>query len=298
MFKWFLFVLLLVLTISFVGCNRTPDINININNYHDTTDVDDTLPNIITSSEVGVLSTKIIVGKVEKYGVFAKRSSINVNRLILEFSNNAGYSKKDTTSISVPQGSTDTINKIIDSLPALRTYKVVVRTLDLLDSVIHKDSTTFVILPKDTVNVTLNLASLFTIYEANFLNIPDTVQSGTGEKSSIKVDSLVVFLDASAVADSSVKPSAFAKGSNIKVTFDYVKVGSHDVKLEAFGTINDYTGVLYRGTKTISFGNSDATEVITMNWVGPITGTGSLEVRIGKIGKITANVTLPGTIIP
>lgn len=296
MFKSLLFVLLVVG--SFIGCNRTPDIIVNINNYYDTTDTKDTCPNPAVSKDVGSLSAKIIVGKVEKYGSLAKKSSINVNRLILQFTNNASYSKNDTTSISIPQGTADTITKVLDSLPALRTYKVVAKTLDQLDSVIHKDSTTFVILPADTTNVTLNLASLFTVYEANFLNIPDTVQSGTGEKSSVKVDSLVISLDASAVADSSVRPSAFVKGSNVKVTFDYVRVGEHTVKLEAFGTINDYTGLLYSGTKVILFGNSDATKTVTMSWVGPITGTGSIEVRIGKVGKVTANGTLPGTIIP
>jgi hypothetical protein len=288
--------LVISLLVFMIGCGQ-PDIFVTVNNYIDTTEVDKPIDTCSTK-EVGSLSAKVILGKVDVYGL-AKVAAINVNRLVLEFSNNSTYTLKDTTSISIPQGTADTITKLFPSLPALRTYKVVAKTLDTRDSVIHKDSTTFVILPSDTTYVTLNLLPLFTVYEANFLSMPDTVQSGTGEKSSIGVDSLVVYIDGSAVADSSVRPLFFTESSNVKVTFDYVRVGSHSIVLEAYGTINDYTGVLYRGSKTVLFDASvDNVETVTMSWVGPTTGTGSIEVRIGRVGKVTANGTLPGTIIP
>lgn len=287
---------LVIIMLFIISCGQ-PDVFVTVNNYIDTTNIKTPIDTGSIQC-VGSLSAKVILGKVDVYGL-SKRTAINVNRLVLEFSNNAFYTLKDTTSISIPQGIADTINKVFVSLPALRTYKVVAKTLDTRDSVIHKDSTTFIILPSNTTYITLNLLPLFTVYEANFLSIPDTVQSGTGEKSSVSIDSLVVYVDGSFVADSSVKPLFFIKNSNIKVIFDYVRVGTRIITLEAFGTINNYTGVLYRGSKSVVFGASiDNIEIVTMSWVGPTTGTGSIEVRIGRVGKVTANGTLPGTIIP
>jgi hypothetical protein len=53
---------------------------------------------------------------------------------------------------------------------------------------------------------------------------------------------------------------------------------------------------LFRGTTTINVGaGSDSTVALSLGWVGPTTGTGRLQVQLGKVGKVTVNGTLPGT---
>jgi hypothetical protein len=42
----------------------------------------------------------------------------------------------------------------------------------------------------------------------------------------------------------------------------------------------------------------DSTLAITLDWVGPTTGSGNLDATLGKVGKITINGTLPGTVLP
>lgn len=295
--------MILAMLALIVGCSKQPDIIININNCDsETTELEDTIPIVDpTGDEIGSVAMNIVLGKVTKIKALQKRAAINVDQLILQLTNNATPPDtiNDTTAISIPQGSADTISKIFDDIAALRTWKVVAKTNDALDSVIHWDSTTFVVYPADTTEITLDLLPLFSVYEANFLSIPDTVQSGTGEKSPVGLDSLVIYMDGNAVADSSVKPLFFVDGSNVKLSFDYVSIGTHSVKLEAYGTINDFTGLLYQGTTSLTFSAGvDDVQSVTMNWVGPTTGTGTIEVTIGRIGKVTANGTLPGTIIP
>ena len=272
-------VLMSLFALTFCFCSRDSDVGVNVT------------PNF---------GNVIMYINVDKIPIaLHKTKSITVSKLLMKLTNNAIPSDtvNDTSSINITQGNSGTVTKTITGLKALKTWKVVAWTKDLKDSVIHKDSASFIVLPSDTAKVTLNLSALFGVYEADFKSIPDTVTSSTGEKSSIKVDSLVVMIDGNVVADSA-KSTGFVKGSTIAVSFDYVRIGSHTILLKAFGTINTYSGLLFSGISTIVFLTGiDNSGSITMNWVGPTTGTSNIQVVIGRVGKIITNGTLPGTIL-
>jgi hypothetical protein len=67
----------------------------------------------------------------------------------------------------------------------------------------------------------------------------------------------------------------------------------------AYGPMNywDVANPLFSGSTTINVGTgADSTVALNLAWVGPTTGTGKLEVQLGKVGKVTVNGTLPGTV--
>ena len=169
-------------------------------------------------------------------------------------------------------------------------------------SVIHTGSTSsFFVKPADTASVTLNLTSRFAMYEANFNSLPDSISSstsGTG-KDKLNLNPVVLKVDGVIMADSLLASGYFAGNQSVKVFFDYIAPGSHTVTLEAYGVLNTYSGVLYSGVSTFTaVAGVDDTKSLSLNWVGPTTGTGKLTVTLGKVGKVTVNGALPGTVIP
>ena len=61
--------------------------------------------------------------------------------------------------------------------------------------------------------------------------------------------------------------------------------------------LHTYSGILYSGSSnfTVAAGIDD-TKAVTLNWVGPTTGTGKLTVVIGKVGKVIVNGSLTGVV--
>ncbi|MEO6097103.1 MAG: hypothetical protein ABIW76_16055 [Fibrobacteria bacterium] len=241
-------------------------------------------------------TTTVILGKV---GALAKANTINLSRLIVTGTSNAvpADSFKDTTAVS---GNTQvTITKNY-TLKPLRSWTLAAKTLDAKDSIIHTGTTaSFYVKPADTAAISLNLASRFAMYQANFNSLPDSISSstpGTG-KDAVKIKRVVMKLDGAIKADSSVS-GQFSGGQSVSVFFDYVGIGSHGVVLEAYGDLNTYSGLLFSGTSTFTVSaGTDDTKSITLGWAGPTTGTGKLSVVIGKVGKVTINGALPGTLL-
>ena len=242
-------------------------------------------------------STTVVLGKV---GALAKAGSVSLAKLII-----LGISAatppdtiRDTSSIS--GNSQVTVSRVF-TLKPLRNWTLTAKSLDTKDSVIHQGSTAaFYVKPADTAVVSLSLASRFAMYQANFNSLPDSISSsvnGTG-KDAIAIKRVVLKLDGSIKADSSA-PTRFSGGQTVSIFFDYVGIGSHAVALEAYGDVNQQANsLLYSGTTTFTVSaGADDTKSVTLGWVGPTTGAGKISVVLGKVGKVTLNGTLPGTLL-
>jgi hypothetical protein len=241
-------------------------------------------------------STTVVLGKV---GALAKSSSIALSKLIILGVSAAAPPDTIRDTSSVSGNSQVTVTRVF-TLKPLRNWTLAAKTLDSRDSVVHQGSTaSFYVKPADTAVVSLNLASRFAMYQANFNSLPDSIASsasGTG-KDVLKIKRVVMKLDGAIKADSSA-PTQFSGGQSVSLFFDYVAISTHAVALEAYGDLNSYSGLLYSGTTTFSVSaGTDDTKTVTLAWVGPTTGSGRISVTLGKIGKVTVNGTLPGTLL-
>lgn len=236
-----------------------------------------------------------------------KTALIQMDKLVIEYTSNAGDVVRDTitgsTSPALDSVSTTGQTVVVNrSLKALRSWKIVVASHDRLDSVIHKDSASIpAMYVGDTAVVNLNLSSRFTMYEAKFLNLPDSIQAATpGQpKQVLCVNRLVLKIDGVVARDSVASP-CFTKLETHTLAYDYVKVGNRNIQLLAYGPMNswDVNSPLFSGSTTVNAGAGvDATVPLTLTWVGPTTGTGRLDVELGRVGKVIVNGTLPGTVL-
>jgi hypothetical protein len=244
----------------------------------------------------GAVSATLSLGKV---GVLSKSNTINLQKLILTAVSSASPADtvRDTTTVN--GNAAVTVVRSL-TLKPLRNWTLSAKTVDAQDSVIHTGSTSpFFVYPADTAAVSLNLASKFSMYQANFNSLPDSISSsvsGTG-KDKLNLKRVVLKVDGVAM-DDSIAAAYFAGGASIPLYFDYVTVGTHTITLEAYGDLHTFTGLLYTGTATYTTSaGSDATQTMNLAWVGPTTGTGKLTVTLGKIGKVTLNGALPGTVL-
>src|SRR6185295_14140280 len=121
-------------------------------------------------------------------------------------------------------------------------------------------------------------------------------------KQVLHLNHLVLKVDGVIKVDSFATPGPyFTPLATSILSYDYVTVGSHVIQLLAYGPMYAWnvSNPLFSGSTTINVATGvDNTTPLTLAWVGPTTGTGSLSAAIGKVGKVTVTGTLPGTIIP
>lgn len=244
------------------------------------------------------VKSTVVLGKV---GVLSKSNTINLQKLILTAVSSATPADTVRDTSTVNGNAQVTVLRVL-TLSPLRNWTVHAKSLDAKDSVIHQGSSAaFFVKPADTADVTLNLTSRFSMYEARFNSLPDSISSsvsGTG-KDKLNLNRVVLLVDGVIKADSVLASGFFSGNQNVTVFWDYITPGAHTVTLEAYGVLHNYTGKLYSGAQTFtSTAGTDDTRSVTLNWVGPTTGTGKLTVTLGKVGKVTINGGLPGTVIP
>ena len=129
----------------------------------------------------GLVKSSILLGKV---GALTKSSTINLQKLIVTAVSSA--SPADTVRDTTTVNGNDAVTVLRTlTLKPLRNWIINARTLDAKDSVIHSGSTSsFFVKPSDTTAVSLNLTSKFSMYQANFNTLPDSISStlsGTGK---------------------------------------------------------------------------------------------------------------------
>jgi hypothetical protein len=251
-----------------------------------------------TSPSNAAVKSTIVLGKV---GVLSKTSTISLQKLILTAVSSATPADTVRDTATVSGNSQVTVLRVLTLAP-LRNWTISAVSKDAKDSVIHQGTTaSFFVKPADTAEVTLNLTSRFSMYQANFNTLPDSISSsvsGTG-KDKLNLNRVTLLVDGVVKADSILSSGYFAGNQSVSIFWDYIAPGSHTITLEAYGVLHNYTGKLYSGSSTFSStAGTDDTRSVTLNWVGPTTGTGRLTVTIGKVGKVTINGGLPGTVIP
>jgi hypothetical protein len=245
----------------------------------------------------GAVKATMLLGKV---GALSKASTIDLRKLILEAVSSATPPDTVRDTAVVSGNVAVTVLRTL-TLKPLRNWMINAKTLDAKDSVVHQGATgVFFVQPADTAAVSLNLTSRFAMYQANFNTLPDSISSstsGTG-KDKLNLNRMVLKVDGIIKGDSLLAATFFAGGANVSLYFDYITPGSHTVTLEAYGVLHTYAGLLYSGSSTFSVSaGSDDTRSVTLNWVGPTTGTGKLTVTLGKVGKVIVNGSVPGSVI-
>jgi hypothetical protein len=249
-----------------------------------------------SNQQPGRLVSTVVLGKV---GALGKSGAINLSKLIITGISTTTPPDTVRDTSAVTGNSQVTVSRTF-TLKPLRNWILTAKTLDIKDSLIHTGSTSaFFVKPADTVEVSLNLTSRFAMYEARFNSLPDSISSGvvgTG-KDAVKIKRVVLKVDGAIRADSSVTTS-YAGGQTVVIYYDYISPGAHTALLEAYGTLNTFNGLLYSGTSSINVSaGADDTKSITLSWQGPTTGTSKINVTLGKVGKVTINGALPGSII-
>ncbi len=245
-----------------------------------------------------VVKSTVVLGKV---GALSKEANINLVKLVLTAVSSATPpdTVRDTSSVS---GNAQVTVLRSLTLAPLRNWVVNAKSLDAKDSVIHSGaSASFFVKPADTADVTLNLTSRFAMYEARFNTLPDSISSSVSNtgKDKLNLNRVVLLVDGVIKADSVLASGYFSANQSVNVFWDYITPGSHTVTLEAYGVMHTYSGKLYSGASTFTVtAGTDDTRAVTLNWVGPTTGTGKLTVTLGKVGKVIVNGALPGTVIP
>jgi hypothetical protein len=228
-----------------------------------------------------------------KVGVLSKASAISLKRLVLTAVSSAtpADTVRDTVSLS---GTADavTVQRLVKLKPLLN-WTVKAKTLDQRDSVIHQgDSPAFSVKPGDTAEVKLTLASRFSMYQAVFTNLPNSIgtnQAGT-EKMGVNINKLVLKIDGQVKKDTVLATGYFQGGQTVTLHYDYVTPGSHTVTMEAHGAITGYAGPLFAGGSVFTTaGGVDSAQPVTLNWVGPSTGVEQVTLILGRIGKVTLN---------
>jgi hypothetical protein len=259
-----------------------------------------------TESETVSLKIRMGVGSVNS---LRKSSVITLEKLVVVLSSSANDTIRDTitqTTTPATLNPVSTTGQTITkgyTLSALRTWKIVVTSRDVLDSVIHRDSSVIPALyAGDTAVVNLNLSSRFTMYEAKFLSLPDSIRSIVDgqPKQKLCINRLVLKIDGVSHRDSTSPGPCFTSLTTHTLAYDYVVVGNRTVQMLAYGPMNswDVANPLFSGSTSINVGTgTDSTVALNLSWVGPTTGVGQLQVQLGKVGKVTVNGTLPGTML-
>jgi len=199
-------------------------------------------------------------------------------------------------------GKGQTIDSVY-SLKGLRAWKVVVTVRDTKDSVVHKDSaSTPVLRIGDAATVTLGLSSRFAMYDAKFVTIPDSISSVSGNiKQVLRINRLVLKVDGVIVKDSTSSPKPYFDSlTTHTLSYDYVStLSGHTVEMSAYGPMGSWNTAnpLFTGSRSVTptAGLND-TVAVTLNWVGPTTGGGSITATLGRVGKVSITGKLPGTL--
>lgn len=248
------------------------------------------------------LKMRMGIGSVTALG---KTSTITLNKMVVVLTSSANDTIRDTI-VSPTLNTVSTTGQTVAknyTLKALRSWKVNVKTLDLQNFIIHRDSTTIpAMYAGDTAVVNLNMSSKYSMYEAKFLTLPTNIRSSadTTVLQPLHISRLVLKIDGVTVRDSIASPGPyFTAGGTHTLAYDYVATGTRVVQMIAYGPMGNWPAdsALFRGSTTVNTNAGvDSTATITLGWVGPTTGTGSISVALGRVGKITVNGTLPGTI--
>jgi photosystem II stability/assembly factor-like uncharacterized protein len=188
-----------------------------------------------------------------------KTSVIKLKRLDITFVSSANDTVRDSvTTLTSPAldsstATLQTVSKTYD-LKALRSWKIIAISHDRLDSVVHRDSAFIPALyAGDTADVALSLAARYALYEAKFLNLPDSLESSipAQPKQVLHINRLVLRIDGVVVRDSMATPGPyFTPGADHILGFDYVPAGTGAWTPVATGTTKNLNAIQFPTSDT------------------------------------------------
>lgn len=240
---------------------------------------------------------------VNKVNGLAKSQVITLGKLVVTLTSDdpADAVIRDTVYAADTVGSLFTSNATVDQvfsrnylLKPLRSWAVVVKTLDANDSVIHYDSVLAAnILAGEVRPISISLASRFVMYEAKF-SLPDSLSFTqlNDLKQELNIRRVVMIVDGDTVADSSSAPR-FNPSTVHTVRFDYIDVNSTpDVKIEFYGSV----GIDSTDKKLFEYLFEDVDPTVPSPtpveavYTGPnstqLGGSAGLTINIGKVGTV------------
>ncbi|GEM_PF-5724502 len=232
-------------------------------------------PTSIQAESTGSAQVMIRTGKI---GALAKGSSIELS--ILEVTLTAMGEPPITDSFPMSGSGTANFLHTFSELASLKTWTLTAVSKDLAGKVIHSGSTTFIPLPRKTVDVSLSLNANYSMLRANFFPLRD---------STTRVQLLV--------NHEKVRDSLFAKqskvGDTLSLFLDYLKTGANEIEMDVFGDAWGFDTLLYTDTKTLDIiAGKDTSYSFSLKWVGPRNpppGQASMAVTLGAVGTVTVN---------
>jgi len=227
-----------------------------------------------STTNLGDVNLNILLNNV---GSLSKTATIDLENLYIELSNGT-TTILDTVAVS---GNTQVIVNNSYTELVEGAWSVIAESRDVNDIIIHSDSTTFTVIPANSVDVSLSLTSKYSMIIANFVGIADSVSR------------CELLVDAALVADSSFAAQS-AVGSTLSLNYDYLSTGvEHTIKLDAYGDMWGTEHLLYTGDTTVTVvAGVDNSYAINLDWIGPNEappGTAAVEITIGPTGTLTVN---------
>lgn len=196
------------------------------------------------------------------------------------------------------------------AIKPLRSWTIVVKTLDANDSVIHYDSAVASnLLVAETRPVTLNLSSRYVMYEAQF-TVPDSLRfQGAGIVQNLLVKRVVMRVDGTIVKDTSTTPRFTPSTTNPAVTvihsvkFDYIRSNqTPDVNIEFYGRVGSDTAdskLFEIAFPDVDPSGPNPTPKVPV-YVGPGStdrlATAGLVINIGKVGTVVFVTNIDGNL--
>ncbi len=235
-------------------------------------------------TETGALKMTVHAGMV---GTLQKTAAIELTKLYVVLSASGLSLIYDTLTLTGGSSErterktyTGLVSRINDQVV---NWTLAVETRDQNGRVIHSSDTTFSIPPLDTANIELFLAAQYSMLEANYLPIRDSVNR------------CELLVDGEIQGNLSFEKQS-RLGDTVTLNYDYLQASptgvAHTIKMNAYGQLWGIDTLLYTGDATISvFSGQSTTYQVVLKYVGPDTlhGAATMIVSLGAIGKVTLN---------
>ncbi len=237
----------------------------------------DSSENSLISDNTGEANVLVQISKVNKIG---KSRSIELSKLYVSLSASGEAVIYDTIVIT---GNEQIVVPIhYENLASLKIWTITAETRDNSAIVIHSGTLSFEINPNETTTANVVLMSAFSMLNANFLNIADSVT-----RCELHVDDVLK-------SDSSFEKQSHS-GETITLTYDYLEAdnNNHNVRLDVYGEMWGEEKLLYTGDTTIPvLSGVDENYNVKLRWVGPDlppAGQAEITVTLGNTGTVTIN---------
>jgi len=164
--------------------------------------------------------------KMGAVGSLAKKNDITLDTLTITLVATGEDSIMSKSKLS--GSSQQTVTQTFANIVSLKTWTCIVASKDKTGKTIHWGTTTFIVQPRSTISVTIDLAAMYSMLKANFFPIRDSVN-----ECRLSVDGI-------AVSDSLFGRTALA-GDTVKLAFDYLSSSvsgiRHVISMEARGIV-------------------------------------------------------------